>query len=227
MGAGSPPPALAGAAAGPASSPRGRCCSKLAGRPPPAHLLGAALPQPAGGATATWPGRHCGLPRRPTGRMVGGPTQPGLEEAPRNRAGKTLSRVLSTPPTAANSHFPAPHPLLVPSPPATCFPSRSQEDQRAHQEEPPSSLRERERGLPYPSATRRARWPPFMKHALCAKLRARSFLALTSINPHNSSNYENISFNAFGPAGPVGSSAPVRLASLSPGYLCVGPLQSN
>lgn len=167
MGAGSPPPALARAAAGPASSPRGRCCSKLAGRPPPAHLLGAALPQPAGGATATWPGRHCGLPRRPTGRMVGGPTQPGLEEAPRNRAGKTLSRVLSTPPTAANSHFPAPHPLLVPSPPATCFPSRSQEDQRAHQEEPPSSLRERERGLPYLSATRRARWPPFMKRAVC------------------------------------------------------------
>lgn len=227
MGAGSPPPALARAAAGPASSPRGRCCSKLAGRPPPAHLLGAALPQPAGGATATWPGRHCELPRRPTGRMVGGPTQPGLEEAPRNRAGKTLSRVLSTPPTAANSHFPAPHPLLVPSPPATCFPSRSQEDQRAHQEEPPSSLRERERGLAYLSATQRANWPPFMKHALCAKLRARSFLALTSINPHNSSNYENISFNAFGPAGPVGSSAPVRLASLSPGYLCVGPLQSN
>lgn len=93
-----------------------------------AHLLGAALPQPAGGATATRPGRHCGLPRRPTGRMVGGATQLGLEKAPWNRAGKALSRVLNAPPTTANSHFPAPHPLLTPSPPATCFPGRSQED---------------------------------------------------------------------------------------------------
>lgn len=94
-----------------------------------------------------------------------------------------------------------PHPPLAPSPPATCFPSRSQEDQRAHQEGAPSSLGERERGLPYPSATQRAKWPPFMKHVLCAKLRAKSFLALPSINSHNGSNYENISFNALSQQG--------------------------
>lgn len=94
--------------AGPASAPRGRCCAKLAGRPPP---ICSGLPSPsrlAGQRTAL----RTGTAGRPVGEWGARPTDQGPRRGTPGLDRQALSRVLDGCPPS----LPKPH--LCPLPPA-------------------------------------------------------------------------------------------------------------
>lgn len=152
----------------------------------PAHLLGAALPQPAGGATDSLADWDC----LPTCGRVGGETHRPRAKKRYARAGPTGAvqgtRRMSS--LAAQTPSLSPTPAARSKSPRPSPPAGPEKTDLAIRKGPGAVGVTGELRSPILICdTQSTNWSPFTDHVLCAK----HLLATPSINLHSSRNYEN------------------------------------
>ena len=178
----------------------------------PAHLLGAALHQPAGRATAStadW---------RADPRADGGldpPSRAGRRNHRAEPTGAVLGAGWGPSPPPRKPHLRAPPSTLRLSPPGRVLPKQGLRRPARPSGRGPEHPVEWELAPPVPD------WPPLTEHMLYVK----RLLALLSINPRNSPNYENKSTHLAEQGLGMPEPLSPQIESLSSGYLWAGLLQ--